>query len=251
MIGYSGGTLPSEWAAELQPSYAPELNFQGVAVGGLIANVTNSVVTINGALLAGLAFSGIQGLSNAYPAFATLVDSSFLSDAARERFESVAAGCLLQAIEEGFYQNMSSYFEDFNGLLRKPLVQTILNETGQMGQTGVPRMPMYIYKPVYDEVSPTEDTDHVVSVLCAKGATIEYSKNLVGEHNTEDILGSGPALAWLADRLDGKPVANSGCTTEYVVVSSLGEATLEVFGLELYSLLQNILGGRLGPSVDG
>lgn len=246
MWGYSGGSLASEWAAELQPSYAPELHFQGAALGGLIGNDTNVLVTINGGPFAGLAFSGIQGISNAYPSFADLVASSFVSEEKRELFSSIAQGCLTQALASGLGQNLDLYFTDFNGLLHEPLVQEILNQTGQMGQTGVPTMPLYIYKPVVDEVSPVADTDYVVNALCAKGATIEYRKNLVGEHITEDILGSGKALAWIEDRLDGKPVTHAGCQTEVVVVSSLGFDILTAFGFELFTLLENVLGGRLG-----
>lgn len=46
--GYSGGALASEWAAELQVQYAPELNFAGVALGGLTPNVTSVLLTVNG-----------------------------------------------------------------------------------------------------------------------------------------------------------------------------------------------------------
>lgn len=53
--GYSGGALASEWAAELQVQYAPELNFSGVALGGLTPNVTSVMFTINKSIAAGLA----------------------------------------------------------------------------------------------------------------------------------------------------------------------------------------------------
>jgi hypothetical protein len=39
MWGYSGGALASEWAMELQASYAPELKFVGAAIGGVTPNV--------------------------------------------------------------------------------------------------------------------------------------------------------------------------------------------------------------------
>jgi hypothetical protein len=48
MWGYSGGSLATEWAAELQPTYAPELNFAGAALGGLVPNITSVLKTING-----------------------------------------------------------------------------------------------------------------------------------------------------------------------------------------------------------
>ena len=31
MLGYSGGSIATEWASELAPSYAPELNIIGAA----------------------------------------------------------------------------------------------------------------------------------------------------------------------------------------------------------------------------
>lgn len=117
-----------------------------------------------------------------------------------------------------------------------------------MGRTGVPAVPLYVYKPVGDEVSPVADTDGVVAALCAGGATVEYRRNLVGGHGTEDVLGAGKALAWIEDRLAGRAVAGEGCVTEEVVVSSVDAETLGAFGLELYSLLENVLGGRLGSN---
>lgn len=53
--GYSGGALASEWAAELQEDYAPDLDFAGAALGGLTPNVTSVLLSINAKLSAGLA----------------------------------------------------------------------------------------------------------------------------------------------------------------------------------------------------
>lgn len=53
--GYSGGALATEWAAELQLDYAPDLEFAGSAMGGLTPNVTSVLVTINQKISAGLA----------------------------------------------------------------------------------------------------------------------------------------------------------------------------------------------------
>ena len=54
MWGYSGGALATEWAAELQPTYAPELNFAGAAIGGLTPNITSVLDTINEGILLAL-----------------------------------------------------------------------------------------------------------------------------------------------------------------------------------------------------
>lgn len=39
LMGYSGGAPASQWANEVQPSYAPELKFAGVAAGGVPADI--------------------------------------------------------------------------------------------------------------------------------------------------------------------------------------------------------------------
>ena len=54
MWGYSGGALASEWAAELQGKYAPELKFAGAALGGLTPNSTSVLFAINQQWAAGL-----------------------------------------------------------------------------------------------------------------------------------------------------------------------------------------------------
>lgn len=62
MWGYSGGALASEWAAELQVQYAPEMNFSGAALGGLTPNVTSVLFSINGGVGVGLAPVSLCGL---------------------------------------------------------------------------------------------------------------------------------------------------------------------------------------------
>lgn len=52
--GYSGGSVASAFAAELQGSYAPELAFAGMAVGGTIPNVTTPYNNLLATPFAGL-----------------------------------------------------------------------------------------------------------------------------------------------------------------------------------------------------
>ena len=46
--GIRGGSIASEWASELQPSYAPELDLIGVAEGGIPVDFTHNLAYING-----------------------------------------------------------------------------------------------------------------------------------------------------------------------------------------------------------
>ncbi|KAH0018381.1 secretory lipase, partial [Aureobasidium melanogenum] len=240
--GYSGGSVASEWAAELQAQYAPELKFQGFALGGLIPNITNVLLTINQGPFAGLAFSGITGLSRAYSDFNATVRSNLVPSKAAEFF-TIGGSSLTNAASLGGFQNLFSYFTSGLTLLYEPVVQSVLAKSGVMGVHGIPQAPVFIYKAAADEISPAADTTNLVKQLCATNdVSIEYHIDLLGGHVTEAITGSASALAWILDRLDGKPVSKPGqCTTEYVLLSSASLEASLVLGPELIALLQALL----------
>ncbi len=48
MVGYSGGSIATEFASELAPKYAPELNIVGVAEGGIPVDFAHNLTYING-----------------------------------------------------------------------------------------------------------------------------------------------------------------------------------------------------------
>jgi hypothetical protein len=68
MWGYSGGSIASTFAAELQASYAPELDFVGAAIGGLVPNITD-VLANPGSSVQGLLPSALLGGKFSYPPF--------------------------------------------------------------------------------------------------------------------------------------------------------------------------------------
>lgn len=48
LFGYSGGSIPTGFGAELAPRYAPELNIVGAAAGGVLVNPANNLGYVNG-----------------------------------------------------------------------------------------------------------------------------------------------------------------------------------------------------------
>ncbi|OJD16886.1 hypothetical protein AJ78_02983 [Emergomyces pasteurianus Ep9510] len=244
--GYSGGAFASGWAAELQPSYAPELQFTGAALGGTIANTTSVILSINKGIFSGLLFRGLYGIAKAYPNLTEWMNENMLLDKRGEFFKH-AMNCQIQGIDGGFH-NIFSYFVDAEKSIYEPVPASVLDWSGQMGLRGTPTMPLFMYHAFGDEISPVEDTDKLVHKYCANGATIEYHRNLIGEHVTEAIIGAINALEWVSDRLAGKSVRNLGsCMTENVLVTKIGPSTIPMLGMELFSLLGSILGDDLGP----
>ncbi|OAX77307.1 hypothetical protein ACJ72_08397 [Emergomyces africanus] len=239
--GYSGGAFAGGLAAELQPFYAPELQFTGAALGGTIVNTTSVILSINEGIFSGLLFRGLYGLAKAYPNLTEWMNENMLRDKSEEFFKH-ATNCQILGIDGGF-QNIFSYFVDGEMSIYEPVLTSVLGWSGQMGLRGTPTMPLFVYHAFGDEISPVEDIDQLVRKYCTNGATIEYHRNLVGEHVTEAITGAVNALEWVSDRLSGISVRNLGsCTTENILVTKIGPSTIPMLGIELFSLLGSALG---------
>ena len=222
--GYSGGAFASEWAAELQVQYAPELNFGGAALGGLTPNFTSVVGSITGTMWAGLAPSLLLGITSQYPTSYDFILSK-LKPSGRYNsttFLSAKNMSATQAFATFANQNSFSYFEGGITVFNSPMIQRIIESDGLMGYHGVPQMPVLAYKAIADEISPTNDTDALVAKYCAVGANILYQRNTVGGHQAEEINGDARAFEWLRSVLDGthcKIYETQGCTIQNVTLN--------------------------------
>ncbi|MFF4122834.1 lipase family protein [Microbispora rosea] len=67
VMGYSQGGSSATWAAQLQPSYAPELRLKGVAAGGVSADLRAVADHLDATGDFGLAAAAGIGLDTAYP----------------------------------------------------------------------------------------------------------------------------------------------------------------------------------------
>ena len=82
IFGYSQGGQSAGWAAELQPTYAPELQLKGVAGGGVPVNIAAAIATsTDGGAYFGFIPSLLIGYNAAYP---ELDLDSFLTPAAEQ-----------------------------------------------------------------------------------------------------------------------------------------------------------------------
>ncbi|KAF9890157.1 hypothetical protein FE257_006318 [Aspergillus nanangensis] len=244
--GYSGGALAVEWAAELQPSYAPELRFEGAAIGGLLPNLTSAIDTINMGPFSGAAFVILIGLAKAYPDFDAWVSQN-LVEASRDQFYRGVDSCVLGEFTAGVLSDVFRFFSRGRPAFLDSIPTELFGSAGQMGTVATPKMPMYVYKGALDEISPIADTDALVESYCAaEEVSIEYHRILLAEHMSTAVFGSTSALQWLADRLDGKPLVNPrGCVTTTVALVELKKDSLMFAASEVWSTLTSVLGGSL------
>lgn len=241
--GYSGGALASGWAAELKQSYAPELNIKGVAEGGLPVSPEAVLGAANGTAFAGIAMSGINGLSKAYPELAAFLDTYLTADG-KAAFAKAATQCNSGNVTSFLFTDVYKYFT-IKDPLSQPVPKKVLADV-TMGQY-TPTMPMFVYHSVNDELVPHAPTDATVAKYCAEGAQVTYNRDFLSEHVTLVVTGAPNALNWLKDRLSGKPAA-AGCSTKTVLSSLFSPGALPTLGTVLFNDLLALLGRPVGPT---
>jgi hypothetical protein len=242
--GYSGGSLASGWAAQVQPGYAPGLNLRGVAVGGFATNLTQAITTINGGIGAGLIPSALPGVLRADPALATALHP-YLTPAGQALLQTAGSQCETTNITSYPFLNISNYLtEPLATVLAVPAVQTAL-ATLNLGST-TPTAPLFIYHAVNDELIPISGVDAIDASYCAAGDSVTYYRDDLGEHVTEVLAGAPDALNWITQRLDGGPVPQ-GCTTSTVPSMLLVPPGLTALPPFLIPILDTLLDQPIGP----
>ncbi|KAH8553245.1 putative secretory lipase [Umbelopsis sp. PMI_123] len=205
--GYSDGALASGWAAELQPTYAPELKIVGAALGGTPADLNATINAVNGGLFVGLVPAGILGLSQQYPDLSKFVQSQLIPKT-KKAFNKAANQCLAQDIIQFAFQDVFKYFSN-PIVLNEPIAIKALNDN-KMGKY-VPKIPLYMYHAINDEIVPFMPAQALVKKFCAKGSNIEFVKDELSEHAILAVTGAADAILWMTDRMNGKP-AKKGCS---------------------------------------
>ncbi|KAK2590014.1 hypothetical protein QQS21_012312 [Conoideocrella luteorostrata] len=245
MWGYSGGGITSAWAAELQPIYAPELEIAGAAVGGIEPNIRTAVDEINRGPFAGLIAAGMIGLSNEYPALADRMIQD-LKPEHRKDFDKMKRQCLTANAVEFAFKDVKSMFKD--GFITSPANLDII-EANALGKAA-PKMPIFLYKSVFDEVSPIQETDDVYEFYCSHGTPVQYERDMLSEHGVAAVTGAPRALSFLIDVMNGRrPVTK--CSRKTVISSLLDFQAAKVLPGFILDTLLDLLGKPIGPSFFG
>ncbi|CAK7890657.1 lipase 1 [[Candida] anglica] len=244
--GYSGGSSPTGWAAQLHPTYAPELNLIGAAYGGIIVNTTSATVGNMGKLSAGLAFTTLNGLANEYPELNDWIEKAVKPEKL-SLFKATNSACLIQYMPIYLLASWSQYFVDGAKAMYDEVFQRI-SEKNNMLLTGlVPKIPIYLYDAKFDELLDSTDTDKLYDQFCAGGVSVEYHQDIVSEHLISFFSGGSGAFNWLKARHNGVPVAKN-CqkkTSPTGLLSPQNILTLAKLNLELGV---NIFGRPIGPN---
>lgn len=200
LTGYSGGAHGTEFANELAPTYAPELNIVGAALGGLGADVSDVIRGVNGGLFSGVAFTALFGLERAYPSMRI---TEMLNAKGRQLRKDIAELCVFEYTAAYAFRNVRAYTVDGIDPLTVPAVRTVMAQN-RAGALGTPSAPSYYYNASADELAVPVNVARLASHYCAKGLGVQ-SVTLPADHTTLLVTGFPGAVSWISDRFAGVP----------------------------------------------
>lgn len=253
--GYSGGTIASGWAAQLQPKYAPDLknNLIGVAMGGWVTNITLTAMVTDMTVFAGLIPSAINGLVHEFPHLHEIVYDSLRKDR-REWFFLAGGMCVLPAVLKYAYHNFftgpRAYFPKGWKLFQRDEVKTVVNynTVALIEEDGVPEIPMFVFHGTEDEIVPFSGAQRAYDNYCDWGiSSFEFAVSNSSGHILEVAEGSGAAIKWISDRFEGKEVVEGCKKTVRLTNLEYPGADLSYFEI-VKTLLTSLPGGKLGDS---
>jgi hypothetical protein len=208
MGGYSGGSIPTVWAASLAKSYAPELRIVAAASGGNVPNPMVDLAPLDGSPLFGTVIGVAVGVDRAYPDLRldAILNAKGRALAARDAVDADGCGGSVTNAPGGTVAEYSNYPTP-EAILALPRVRRVFARENLIGRAA-PAAPSLIFNSAQDELAATPPVDELVAADCAQGATIDYQKP-PGDHVTGSALLGRMVVPYFQDRFAGKPAPNT------------------------------------------
>ncbi|MGQ4375258.1 alpha/beta fold hydrolase [Streptomyces sp. SAS_267] len=221
LFGYSQGGGASASAAELQPSYAPDITLAGTYSGAPPANLTEVIKGIDGSALAGALGWSLNGFLQSDPDLQGFADAH-INAAGKAALNDLSTMCVGDAILGYAFKKSTSWTTDGRSVsdlvASTPALQATLADQ-RIGNLK-PTSPVRLVTGVQDDIVPHAQARQLAVDWCRKGADITYDAvvlpnlgdGLLLNHVAPLLTDQGDAISWLTDRLSGRR-ATSNCWT--------------------------------------
>lgn len=218
MMGYSGGAIATEWAAELAPSYAPDLgvNLIGATFGGTLVSPEHNLTYVEGApIWGGVMPMAVIGVSRSYG-----IDiQKYLTARGLQVYDKMQKASIAYVL--GQYTKVTwkdlvkPEFQDRTKI--KEYVEAVNKVI--MGTGGTPTIPLQIGQgtggvwegtqpsPIWgkgDGVMLAGDVRSLARQYCSQGVKVQH-KEWGTSHFVTMVNWLPWATAWVDDRFAGKP----------------------------------------------
>jgi predicted esterase len=183
MVGYSGGAIATAWAAQLQPTYAPELNMVGAASGGTPADPSLLPARMDGKPPVAVLYL-LAALGNARVTPGALALANPIGVQLGHQFKDA---CFPTAALLGLGPvPLASLTNPF--IYSNPIVKSIMANGKAGGKT--PTMPVYLWHGDLDEFIPLAGAQALQKTWQQNGANVTLTV-VPGDHVTAAYY-SGP-----------------------------------------------------------
>lgn len=203
--GYSGGSFASSIAAQLEPTYAPEINLQGVALGGFVSEIRDTIDKFNGTIFGGAIAMGVNGPLRAFPEFNL---GQYLSAEGKKKVAAAAGDCISDAVARYPFLGYSD-IEAYPGAMNAPAVVDLLHSISPSGIPGTPSAPVYEYHAQFDQLAPIGTARKQLRRYCDDGVPVQHVVDYLTEHISQVVAGAPGAVAFLASRFAGQAPKNT------------------------------------------
>jgi hypothetical protein len=209
--GYSQGGGAAASAAELAPSYAPELHVVGSYAGAPTADLKELLPYADGSALVGVVGYALNSVITSYPEFADVIRSK-LTPRGKDLLYKVADQCVAETVAKFMFRHLQPYFvEDINQLVNEEPFSSLF-DLQRIGKYK-PNAPVLINSNRFDPLVPWTAANQLGRDWCSQGADVEFRTNeeppflnkLVVNHALPMLVDGEAAMQWIADRFNGVP----------------------------------------------
>jgi hypothetical protein len=216
MVGYSGGSIATEWAGELAPGYAPDLHIVAVAAGGVPADFAHNLAYVDGSNdWAGVIPAMLVSLGRA---FGVNVDR-YLSAFGRQVTSTIAGECIDSFA--GAFPGLTVgqlLRPRYSSVARIPALARILDKEVMGTSPGQPAEPLLLAVGTGDAAADgtgdgimvAGDVAALAARYCGEGVPVTLKEYRGLNHFEAAVPFEFDAFMFLAARFLGLP-ASTGC----------------------------------------
>ncbi|MGW4241528.1 lipase family protein [Nocardia sp. NPDC004722] len=196
VFGYSEGGTAATWAAQLQPTYAPDLPLAAAALGGVCADLEYSSEFLTGGRFAWLQAYAALGFDNAYPELR-------LGEHLNERGHRMARRIADTHIVEQILTRFPYTFDRTRYLLTDLMADPIWQRRFRENRAGAlpPAAPVLLTHGRCDQVIGFAQAPRLCAEWSRLGVEVTFRPYRALEHLTAGIAHARAAIPWLADQL--------------------------------------------------
>jgi acetyl esterase/lipase len=211
LSGYSGGAVAADWASELAPKYAPELELAAVAEGGIPVDYAHLFSYVNGDKVYGAAMPGmLLGLARAYH----FPLRRYLSPYGKKVVRAESTTCI--GSDFGHYPGLT-YQKLFKGRYRDPFavpaIARIFNDQLMGRAPGRPLAPLMMgvgdIDGFGDGVMRDGDVESLARQYCRQGVAVEFHRYGGAGHEAAGAYFEPESAVFFQGRFDGLPFAGN------------------------------------------